>query len=284
MLLGMIESARTVARRGGGLTCLVCAAVLALAAPARAQSSADDLARRHFDSGVAYLQESDYDNALKAFEKAYELSKRPEILLNVATVHERKGELKLAIDSLNSYLAAAPSGDQAETVKIRIANLQKRLDAEPTQGSTPSAEPSTAPAPAAPAPAPSPAAPRLAAPAPAPAAQEPNHIPAYVLFGVGGLTAAGAVVTGLMAQSKYDDAKKSCSPDCTDSQISSSRTLAWTNTALAGVAVVSVGVGAVLFFTAGGGEQPQPAHAAALPRVSFGAAPGIAAAQASWKF
>jgi hypothetical protein len=86
-----------------------------------------------------------------------------------------------------------------------------------------------------------------------------------------------------LAQSKYDDAKKSCSPDCTDSQISSSRTLAWTNTALTGVAVVSVGVGAVLFFTAGGGEE-QPPRAAALPSVSFGAAPGFAAAQAFWRF
>src|SRR5438045_6655545 len=57
-----------------------------LSAAGQAQSTSDDLARRHFESGAAYLEESDYDNALKAFEKAYELSKRPEILLNIATV------------------------------------------------------------------------------------------------------------------------------------------------------------------------------------------------------
>src|SRR3954468_7689542 len=55
---------------------LACAGCLC-GATVHAQSTADDLARRHFDSGVAYLEESDYDNALKAFQKAYDLSKRP---------------------------------------------------------------------------------------------------------------------------------------------------------------------------------------------------------------
>ena len=36
--------------------------------PALAQDSPDELARRHFESGVAYLQEADYESALKAFE------------------------------------------------------------------------------------------------------------------------------------------------------------------------------------------------------------------------
>jgi tetratricopeptide (TPR) repeat protein len=249
-----------------------------------AQSSSDELARRHFDSGVAYLQESDYDNALQAFQKAYELSKRPEILLNIATVHERKGSLKLAIDSLNAYLTAAPQGDQVDTVRLRITNLQKRVDAEPS-GAAPAPPATTPPAaePASPAPAPGPA-----TPAPAPAAEQtPNRIPAYILFGVGGLTGIGAVVTGVMAQGKYDDAEKSCSPTCTDSQLSSSKTLAWTSTALTGVAIVSAGVGAVLFFTAGGSDEQAPAGATAgvaPATVGFAAAPGFASAQASWRF
>src|SRR5258706_7672870 len=94
---------------------------------ARAQSTSDDLARRHFDSGVAYLEESDYDNALKAFQKAYDLSKRPEILLNIATVHERQSDLPSAVASLQAYLEAAPQGEHVETVKLRIQNLEKRI-------------------------------------------------------------------------------------------------------------------------------------------------------------
>ena len=52
------------------LTVLVCALVLAATAPARAQSSADDLARTHFDSGAAYLEQADYDSALREFRAA----------------------------------------------------------------------------------------------------------------------------------------------------------------------------------------------------------------------
>ncbi|HVJ21724.1 MAG TPA: hypothetical protein VM686_40245, partial [Polyangiaceae bacterium] len=74
---------------------------LVTALPAAAQSSSsDEMARRHFESGVAYLEESDYDNSLKAFEKAYELSKRPAILLNIATVQERKGDIAGAVTTL----------------------------------------------------------------------------------------------------------------------------------------------------------------------------------------
>ena len=117
---------------------LLCVGLLSLAAPASAQSSADDLARRHFESGVAYLEESDYENALRAFEKSYELSRRPEILLNIAVVHERLGTLSDAIAALRQYLAEAPEGEHVETVRRRIENLEKRL---PTQSAAePAAE------------------------------------------------------------------------------------------------------------------------------------------------
>src|SRR5438128_11544150 len=102
---------------------------------AHAQSTSDELARRHFDSGVAYLEESDYDNALKAFEKSYELSKRPEILLNIATVHERQSDLPGAITALKSYLEVAPQGEHVDTVKLRIQNLEKRVADQTAAGS-----------------------------------------------------------------------------------------------------------------------------------------------------
>ena len=53
--------------RGRWLTALLCASVLTASAPAHSQGTADEMARRHFDSGAAYLQESDYENALREF-------------------------------------------------------------------------------------------------------------------------------------------------------------------------------------------------------------------------
>src|SRR5688572_26618057 len=100
-------------RRTRWLSALAAVGVLGLVQPALGQDS-DELARKHFESGVAYLQESDYENALRAFEKSYELSKRPEILLNIATVNERRNDLKGAITALEKFLATAPESDQRQ--------------------------------------------------------------------------------------------------------------------------------------------------------------------------
>ncbi|HEX2875532.1 MAG TPA: tetratricopeptide repeat protein [Polyangiaceae bacterium] len=256
---------------------LACCAWLG-AATARAQSSSDDLARRHFDSGVAYLEESDYDNALKAFQKAYDLSKRPEILLNVATVHERKSDLASAVAALKGYLEAAPQGEHVETVKLRIQNLEKRISEQDTAKATETA-PDVAPAPPPTTSSQAPLAP-APAPSPGPRREEPNRMPAFISLGVGGVLAGASLVTGLVAKSNYDDAKSSCSPGCSDSQLSSSRTFAITSTVLTGAAVLGVGLGVALLLTT---DDSEPVGKGA-PRFDVALGPTAAAASAAWSF
>ncbi len=253
-----------------------CVALLAVAAPARGQSGADELGRRHFESGVAYLQESDYENALRAFEKAYELSGRAEILLNVATVHERLGQLREAVDSLNQYLKAAPEGEHAETVKIRIANLEKRIAEQDSAIKEPRPPLPPPPRPES----------RPEAPAEAPAARPPparDRTLPYVALGLGGLAAGGAALTGILAKGEYDDAKDNCSPRCTDEDVSSGKSLALVSTVLTGVAIVGVSVGAVLLLTEPK-SQEAPLNARRGPRVDVALGPAGAAAWAAWKF
>lgn len=238
------------------------------------------MARRHFDSGVAYLEESDYDNALKAFQKAYELSKRPEILLNIATVHERQSDLPAAVASLKGYLEAAPQGEHVETVKLRIQNLEKRLQ-EQENAKQAAAAPAPAPAP------PPPAGTTASAPIktePAPPATKPasNRLPAFISLGVGGVMAGGALITGLIANAKYQDAKDTCGHRCSDDQISGSRTLAITSTVLTGAAVLGVGLGVGLLF-ATDAESDSAARRSA-PRVNVALGPQAAAASAAWSF
>jgi hypothetical protein len=258
------------------------------ALPARAQTSSDELARKHFESGVAYLQESDYDSALKAFDKAYELSKRPEILLNLATVHERRGDLSQAITSLKRYLEAAPESDQAATVKNRIANLEKRVEASPKTAPTGTTEPPAAASSPGPAPTTAPA------PTPAPTADSaepaPSRVPAYIALSIGGAAAVGAVLTGVLAQAEYNDAKDKCAPTCTDDDVSTGKGMALTSTVLTGVAVVGIGIGAALLFTGGGKSEgsasagSQVRATSGLPRFVIGVGPRAASAQASWSF
>ncbi|HEX6766466.1 MAG TPA: tetratricopeptide repeat protein [Polyangiaceae bacterium] len=247
--------------------------------PARALAqdpSADDLARRHFDSGAAYLQESDYENALKAFQKAYELSKRPAILINIATVEERRGNLDGAIKALKSYLELEPTGEHAETTKLRLQNLEKRA----SEQAPPPVAPAPAPAPAAAA-APPPPAREPAKPAPVPKddAGAADRMPAYVAFGVGGVAAIGAVVTGIMANSKYQAAKSDCSPACSDAELSSGRTLATVSTIATGVAVVGAGFGLVLWLS-----TPSSEAAAASAQLRIGLGSGGPRAEAAFEF
>jgi hypothetical protein len=268
-------------RRLGWLTALAAVGVLGLVQPAYAQD-ADELARKHFESGVAYLQESDYENALRAFEKAYELSKRPEILLNVATVNERRNDLKGAIVALEKFLEVAPKeSDQRSTTEARLANLKKRLESEsPAATPTPPASTST----------PDTAAPPPTVDAPStPPPEEKTNIPAYVLLGLGAVTAGGAVLTGILAKKEYDDAEGSCAPNCADDDLQSGRTLSLTSTILTGVAIVSASVGAVLLFTSKPAAQDarrtkRTPRSAYVPRVFLGVAPGSAVGAANWAF
>lgn len=253
-------------RLGAGqrvLAAAMCAAAVSWSVAVRADDTADELARRHFDSGAAYLEESDYDNALKAFQKAYELSHRPEILLNIATVQERRGDLPAAIAALQQYLDAAPNGDRAETTRIRLENLQKRLaEAPPPPPPAPPPAATTAP------PAPPPAATTTPPPPPpAPPQTKPNYLPAYVAFGVGGAGVVTAVITGILANGKYQDAKDSCSPHCTDAQIASAKSLALVSTIATGVAVVGAGVGLTLYLTS---SSSKSATAAPALRIAVG--------------
>ncbi len=263
-------------RRVRWLGPLLALGILFVGHPARGEEP-DELARKHFESGVAYLQESDYENALKAFEKSYELSKRPEILLNIATVNERRNDLEAAIAALEKFLATAgKDSDQRATTEVRLANLKKRLagNAKPPPETGPPSESTTTPPPE-----------TEVTPVPTGEEDKPN-IPAYVLLGVGAITAGGAILTGILAKGEYDDAKSSCSPSCADSDLQAGRTLALTSTILTGVAVVSASVGAVLFFTAKSKSdkdarlRPKPF----APRVFVGVTPSGASAAAHWQF
>ncbi len=67
---------------------LVAFAPIAIAFPARAQSSADDattdMARARFKEGVGYFDKGQFDLARAAFLQAYALKKHPAVLLNLA--------------------------------------------------------------------------------------------------------------------------------------------------------------------------------------------------------
>ena len=106
---------------------------------------------------------------------------------------------------------------------------------------------------------------------------------AYVALGVGAAAALAAGVTGYVASAEYSDAEDSCSPNCTDDELSKGRTYAWTSTILTGVAVVGVGVGLTLLLT-GDGEDEAPVATGNVPELVVGVSPQGALANATWRF
>ena len=79
-------------------------------------------ARRQFEAGVSLLEDPDgakYEDAYRAFKKAYELSQSPKVLGNIAfcALHlERDGE---AVDSYATYLRDVPDVSERERAQIQ---------------------------------------------------------------------------------------------------------------------------------------------------------------------
>ncbi len=91
-----------------------------------------------------------------------------------------------------------------------------------------------------------------------------------------------AVVTGLVANAKYQDAKSSCAHRCSDDQLSSSRNFAILSTVFTGAAVLGVGLGVgLLLTTESDGDSIGRRN---RPRFEVALGPSVAAASAAWSF
>jgi tetratricopeptide (TPR) repeat protein len=124
------------------------------AAPARAQQApdAEARARGHYDRGLTLYNLSKWDDAIDEFKKAYELSKAPGLIFNIAQAYRLKGDAAQALKSYRSYLRLDPSAPNRGEVEKRIAELEQTLKDQEKA----TAKPAPAPAPA-PQPAPAPA-------------------------------------------------------------------------------------------------------------------------------
>jgi tetratricopeptide (TPR) repeat protein len=106
--------------------------VLAAAPEAQAQPRGDKTAneahaKELFAKGDAAYAEGRYEEALAAFQEAYSLSGRPQLLFNVSNALERLGRYAEAVDALEKYLASGKARDR-DVVQKRLANLKKRVE------------------------------------------------------------------------------------------------------------------------------------------------------------
>jgi tetratricopeptide (TPR) repeat protein len=108
----------------------VALASLFLAAPALAQSGSTERARVAFEEGRVAYEAGNFRVALERFQRAYDLTREPDLLYNVATAADRLREDRIALDAYRAYLAARPSSTDRAQVTGRIAILEEQLRQE----------------------------------------------------------------------------------------------------------------------------------------------------------
>src|SRR5262249_49180507 len=101
------------------IAALVGAAAFAAVGAADAQSSsadADAQAREEFLIGHSAFHRGNYIEAVRHFERAYELSNLPELLYNMGTSYDRLHRWVEARDAFRRYLELSPDAPQRDEV------------------------------------------------------------------------------------------------------------------------------------------------------------------------
>lgn len=104
----------------------------------------DEEARRLFEAARLAFQDGRFEDALRSFRRAYELSDRPGLLYNIGTAADRLRHDEEAIEAFEEYLEQAPDAPNRGEVERRLEVLRAhagRADTEPAeQASEPGAE------------------------------------------------------------------------------------------------------------------------------------------------
>src|SRR6266536_4686502 len=168
----------------------------ALPAAADVPSQADEqAAKAHFLAGSAYYEQANYADAVKEFNEAHRLSRRPDLLYNVSVCYERMGRWDEAIGALQQYLVERPDAPDRGVIESRIANFTQRREADRA---------ATAMAPAIPPPL------VAAPPVLVPTSTRPRHTPSLVVGGIGLGLLVVALGTGVAAHLVYNDLNSNC--------------------------------------------------------------------------
>jgi tetratricopeptide (TPR) repeat protein len=109
------------------------------AAPTAEETTAEtvtETAKKSFVTGSEHYAAGRYAEAAAEFQKAYDLTRSPEILYNIGRCHEELKDDKQAIADYETYLSLAPAAPDAEDVRKRIVackEMQKQREAEEQQ-------------------------------------------------------------------------------------------------------------------------------------------------------
>jgi tetratricopeptide (TPR) repeat protein len=108
----------------------VLAVIAALTAPVRADESDEAKAKQAYERGRKYQELDEHDKAIEQYLRAYEYSKHPQMLFNVAQVYLIKGDKVMAREYYEKYVRLEPHGPGSAVARKRIAELSAELERE----------------------------------------------------------------------------------------------------------------------------------------------------------
>ena len=193
--------------------------------------------------GDRLYAEGNYEAAVTAFEVAYELSQRAQLLFNIANALERLGRYDEARSRLGEYVPHAPEA-QREALRRRMLSLdvrarqrrQELLARVEREVAKAAASSSTQPVPT--------TQPLSAMPQPVEADGTSTPVLGYSLLGVGAAGIAVGAVFGVLANSDHSEAEEQCATNG-DRRLCpvSARTALDNERSNAGLADLSIGIG-----------------------------------------
>lgn len=209
-------------------------------------ASSDAVARGLFEAARASYAAGKYEDALKYFQQAYDLSQRAALLYNIGQAADRLHEDQRTIEAFRLYLERVPDAPNRAEVEGRLRSLERVVELEAaeteqrrteTTATDTNAEAETTPGPAA---------------ATAPTSDGPGIAP-WLVVGTGSAVLVGGVVLGLIGAGQISDvenAKRDSMYSDFESKADSGPTLATTGVVLMSLGAVGVAAGLVWMFSA----------------------------------
>ena len=232
---------------------------------AQLSRSDQEAAKAHFLAGSSYYESANYADAVKEFNEAYRLSKRPDLLYNIALCYERLSDYDNAISTLKRYLIEKPTAPDRNIIESRVQNLERLREIR----NAPPAPLPTIPSPPKP------------IEAPPPAQAKPSlHTLGYAGIGSGALGVvflSSSIGTGTVAKQKSDQlvlacpSRVNCNPSLQSVQ-QQGRRLAVATDAMIGLGMVAIAAGVALLVV-DLVVKPKPAAKPADPKPADGGPP-----------
>lgn len=114
-----------------GVIAYLLVSLIAVSAMGQSLSAEDRAtARLLYDKATDAYDHGDYNDALKYWTEAYDLTEATILLYSIGNAHERLGNLEEAIEALEGFKKSVSDAEENEVLELRLLNLQARWEAQ----------------------------------------------------------------------------------------------------------------------------------------------------------